>query len=103
MSSHNIRLDTPALGLVDVVIGYDATLNEAFLSLDGVDQDVQFLSPAHLSVNGIQPLAIEKLGCELPAAMIEAVHQDLVDLRITGDARACMRTMRSYEPHTTPA
>lgn len=79
MSSHQMTIVSPKLGSVQVQAGWDAAMNEAYLTFEG---ERSYLSPSGLTVDQLQPLADEKLGVQLPQTMIDLIHSDLADVRM---------------------
>ena len=80
MSQHQIHVDSPRLGRVHVTIGYDPMLDEAFLNY--FDDSTSYMSPSGLVVSEIGKLAVEQLGRPLPQQVLDAVHNDVADLRM---------------------
>jgi len=81
MSSHSITMFSPTLNCdVDICVGFDSALSEAFISFESPVRD--YMSHGKRDVAKIEALALEKLGIELPAEMIAAVERDIIDTRM---------------------
>jgi len=81
MSSHSIIMFSPTLNSdVEICVGFDSALSEAFISFESPVRD--YMSHGKRNVAQIEALALEKLGIELPAEMIAAVERDIIDSRM---------------------
>ena len=80
MSQHQIHVDSPRLGRVHVTIGYDPMLDEAFLNY--FNDSTSYMSPSGLVVGELGTLAVEQLGRPLPQQVLDAVQNDVADLRM---------------------
>jgi len=80
MSQHQFELNSPKQGYVQVTVGYDPRLSEAFLSY--FNKRATFCTAGGVTVDDLQVVAIEQLGVRLPQPVIDAVHGDVADLRL---------------------
>lgn len=80
MSQHQIPLNSPRLGVVQVTVGFDATLQEAFFTY--FNKQAQYASGGGLAVADLQGLCVAQLGVALPQQVLDAVHADVADLRL---------------------
>lgn len=99
MSQHQIQVNSPKVGRVLVTVGYDPMLDEAFLNY--FNDKASYMSPPGLVVGEVGKLAIEQLGQPLPQPVLDAVQNDVADLR-TG-ATDIGRRLTHYEPDGTVA
>ena len=98
MSQHQIHVDSPRLGRVHVTIGYDPMLDEAFLNY--FNDSTSYMSPSGLVVGELGTLAVEQLGRPLPQQVLDAVQNDVADLRM--GATDIGRRVTCYEDDGNP-
>ncbi len=94
MSQHQFELNSPKQGHVQVTVGYDAQLSEAFLSY--FKKGATFSTSGGVTIDDLQEIAVTQLGVELPQPVIDAVHGDLADLRL--GASDVGRRITQYDP-----
>lgn len=80
MSQHQIEVQSPKLGTVQVSVGFDPILNEAFLNF--FNERVQYMSPSGLTAAELQGIAKKELGLSLPQQVIDGVQGDVADFRL---------------------
>ncbi len=80
MSQHQIEVRSPRLGTVEVTVGFDPRLNEAFLNF--FNKRTQYMSPSGLAADELQEIAQGELGLSLPQQVIDGVQGDVADLRL---------------------
>jgi hypothetical protein len=94
MSQHQIQVQSPKLGTVEVTVGFDPVLNEAFLSF--FNDRAQYMSPSGLPAAELQGIAQKELGLSLPQQVIDGVQGDIADLRCGAtDVGRRVKTYRS--------
>lgn len=94
MSQHQFELNSPKHGHVQVTVGYDGRLSEAFLSF--FKKGASFSTGGGLTIDDLQHVAVAQLGIKLPQPVIDAVHGDLADLRL--GATDVGRRITQYDP-----
>ncbi len=94
MSQHQFELNSPKQGHVQVTVGYDVQLSEAFLSY--FNKRATFITGGGVTIDDLQGIAVEQLGIHLPQPVIDAVHGDLADLRL--GATDVGRRITQYDP-----
>jgi len=80
MSQHQIEMQSPKLGTVQVTVGFDPILNEAFLNF--LSKSGNYMSPPGLTARDLQDIAQKELGLSLPQQVIDGVQGDVADLRL---------------------
>jgi hypothetical protein len=94
MSQHNIEMKSPKLGHVQVTIGFDLSLNESFLNF--YNDQATYQSPAGTAASELQDLSVKELGMRLPQQLLDALQEDIADLRL--GATDVGRRIRVYNP-----
>lgn len=93
MSQHQIEVQSPKLGTVQVTVGFDPILNEAFLNYHSACGS--YMGPSGLTARDLQEIAQKQLGLSLPQQVIDGVQGDVADLRL--GARDVGRRIKRYQ------
>jgi hypothetical protein len=77
LSQHNITINSPLLGSVQLTAGFDPRLKELFVNY--VSDDDSFMSSPGLQLQDIARIVHEQLQIELPQQIIKGIEQDVLD------------------------
>lgn len=81
MSSHSFTMFSPALNCdADIWVGYDSAASEPFLTFESPVRN--YMSHGKQDLVQVKALVTDELGIELPAVIVAAVEQDILDARM---------------------